>query len=79
MRNLESDILKILRQNEQRVTVRDIQSKLPKRFMPKTSVPEWVLEFSLDSLRAKGLVTQQGEIWKLRKWEVSGSKSSPTT
>ena len=78
MRNLESDILKILRQHDQGATVRDIQSTLPKRFMPKTSVPEWVIEFSLDSLRVKGLVTRQGEIWRLRKWEVPGSKT-PTT
>ena len=79
MRNLESDILTILRQYNDGITARDIQSELPKRFMPKTDVPEWVIEFSLDSLRAKGLVIRQGNIWRLRKWEVSSSKSSSTS
>ena len=65
MRELQDEIVEILREHENGLSVEGIQSHLQQRSL--LNVPQWLISFELDSLRVKGLTTRVGFVWCFRK------------
>jgi repressor of nif and glnA expression len=65
MSELQDEILKILREHENGLSVEEVQSDLQLR--SHLNMPQWLISFELDSLRVKGLTTKVGSVWCLRK------------
>lgn len=67
MSDLQGQVMKLLRQNDG-LSVEEIQLQLQKRVTTKkANVPEWVVRFALNSLRAKGWVVEDGNSWRVRR------------
>jgi hypothetical protein len=65
MSELQDEIVKLLGEHENGLSVERIQSLLQERSLLK--VPQWLITFELDSLRVEGLTTRIGFVWCLRK------------
>ena len=61
----DNNIVKILREHENGLSVEGIQSRLQQRSL--LNVPQWLISFELDSLRVKGVTMRAGFVWCLRK------------
>jgi hypothetical protein len=70
MSDLEDDILQILREHKEGLSIQGIQFQLENQpTSPKDPyrVPDWVVSFALDSLRVKELIAKRGFVWSLRR------------
>jgi hypothetical protein len=76
MSELQEEMVKILREYENGLSVEELQSLLQDQRSSLKNVPQWVISFELNSLRVKGLTTKIGSLWSLRNWERSASKSA---
>jgi hypothetical protein len=72
MSDLEAEIVKILREHDEGLSLENIQSRLlEQRRNEKNLVPDWVVHFALDSLRIKGVTLKRGQLWGLKTWDVA--------
>jgi len=74
MSDLQDELVEILREHENGLSVEEIRSQVQQR--SRLNVPQWVIYFELDSLRVKGMTTKQRSFWSLRKWWRSSNSAS---
>jgi hypothetical protein len=68
MSDLEDDILQILREHKEGLSIQGIQFQLENQpTSTKDPVPDWVVSFALDSLRVKEQIAKRGFVWSLRR------------
>ena len=65
MSELQDEIVEILREHENGLSVEGMQFHLQQRSL--LNVPQWLISFELDSLRVKGWTPRVDFVWCFRK------------